>query len=562
MSLRPALPLIILGLAFPPAPAPPAMPAAPAAIPDSVAARIRQRLAGPDAGLLSSHLVARFYEGRAYAPAWSSTGAAPLDAGALARAIRTADSHGLRPAAYRLKEIEEALRRMPPGLGGEAADLAALDLLLSDAFLTHGRHLARGRIDPRTIHPGWSLPPRTADPVAALETAIHTGDVGRALAGLAPADPAYRALARALSRYRHLEAAGGWRALPAGDAIRPGDRGDAVAALRERLAVEVLLPATGEAAVYDPALEAGVRAFQRSHGLLEDGIVGRQTRAALNVTARARGEQIELAMERLRWLPADLGWRHIRVSIPAFELALVEEGRTVLAMRIVGGRPDWPTPVFSARMTSIVLSPYWNIPGSIAEREVVPEIRRDPTWLARNRVRVVTGYGAAERVVNPSSIDWSRYDPRRSPFRLRQDPGPGNSLGSVKFLFPNPYSTYLHDTPARGLFAEPVRAFSHGCMRAEKPIELAEILLADLGWDDAAIRATIAHGVERHVALADPVPVHVLYQTAWVDAAGEPQFRDDLYGHDRRLARALDGNAVMIAERPGLECVTDPEAGR
>ena len=557
MSLRPALPLLALVLAFPAVPAPPAALPAPAAVQDSVATLIRQRLAGPDAGLMSPELTARFYARRAYSPAWSPAQASALDAEALAFAVLAAETHGLRPEAYRVPRIREALRRVQPPV--PAAALAELDLLLTDAFLTYGRHLARGRIDPRAIHPGWSLPLRMSDPVAALETAIRTGDVGRALAGLAPSDPAYRALRSVLDRYRAIEAAFGWRTLPASDAIHPGDRGEAVAGLRDRLASEVPMPATDSAAVYDMPLEASVRAFQQSHGLLEDGIVGRETRAALNVAARARREQIELALERLRWLPADLGRRHIRISIPAFELAFVEDGRTLLAMRIVGGRPDWPTPVFSARMTSIVLSPVWNIPVSIAEREVVPEIRRDPTWLDRNHVRVVTGYGAAERVVSPSTIDWGQYDPRRSPFRLRQDPGPGNSLGSVKFLFPNPYSTYLHDTPARGLFSEPVRAFSHGCMRAEKPIELAEILLADLGWDESAILAAIARGVERAVALADPVPVHVLYQTAWVDAAGEPQFRDDLYGHDRRLARALDGNPAMIAERAGLECVTDAE---
>lgn len=510
------------------------------AVADSVAALLRGRLAASEAAvLLSPELVTRFYADRAYAPAWSGPGAIAPEAAALASAVRAAGTEGLDPRHYRLAELEEAFRRLrvQPRRGGglDPGERTTLDILLTDAFLTYGTHLVRGRVDPRAIHSGWSLEPRSIDVPGLLERALQTGQIETTLTGLTPTDPGYVALREALRRYRTIAASGGWAPLPPDPTLRPGDRSEAVARLRTRLASEVRLGRAGSPDIYDPALEAAVREFQRDHGLRDDAAVGPGTRAALNVGADERAEQIELSMERLRWLPANLGRRHVRVSIPAFELAVVQEGRTALSMRVVGGRPDWRTPIFSARMTSVVLSPYWNIPASIAEAEVLPRERREPGYMARNGIRWV-GDGAGGT-------------------RLRQDPGPLNPLGGVKFLFPNPYNTYLHDTPSRHLFAEPMRAFSHGCMRVEKPLEMAEYLLGPLGWDREEIRAGMARGVERSLMLEEPIPVHVLYQTAWVDADGHVQFRDDLYGHDRRLATALEGSVSLASERASGECL-------
>jgi murein L,D-transpeptidase YcbB/YkuD len=504
---------------------------------DTVAALLQAQLAGPRAAaLLSPALVSRFYAQRGYAPAWSGDSDIGPPAEALVRALRDAEAEGLRPESYRLTRIEETLGRLRGSLrGGRLAppERASLELLLSDAYLTYGTHLARGRVDPRTIHSGWSLESRSADAVASLDGALTTGRLEAALAALTPPAPEYGALRQALRRYRGIAARGGWPLLPAGPTLRPGERGDAVLRLRTRLAAEMRLAPADSPAVYDPSLTEAVRVFQRTHGLRDDGVVGPATRASLNVRAARRVEQIELSMERLRWLPDDLGRRYIRVSIPAFELAAVEEGRTALTMRVVGGRPDWRTPIFSARMTSVVLSPYWNIPPSIAEAEVLPRARRDPDYLRRNGIhRVRDGSGE----------------------RLRQDPGPLNPLGGVKFLFPNPYNTYLHDTPSKNLFAEPERAYSHGCMRVERPLELAEYVLRDLGWSREEILGGMTRGVERIITLANPIPVHVLYQTAWVDAAGQVQFRDDLYGHDQRLREALAGKVGRAGERESGEC--------
>jgi murein L,D-transpeptidase YcbB/YkuD len=518
---------------------------------DSVAILIRRGLTG--GGALSPDLVQRFYEARGYAAAWSSEGGVgPAGASEMLRTVREADEDGLWPEDYHLRVIEQRVQslaaRPATARPADAAALAELDILLTDAFLTLGTHLARGRVDPERIHAGWSLEPREVDVVAALEGVIRGGGVREAIASLSPASPEYGAARGALGRYRAIAARGGWQPVE-GRVLKPGDAGEAVAVLRERLAVELPVPAVSEAGVFDSDLVSAVRAFQRSHGLDDDGVVGPATRSGLNVSAAARVAQLERTLERLRWLPADLGARHIRIDIPAFELAVVERGRPVLTMRVIGGRPDWRTPIFSARMDAVVLSPYWNIPTSIAVQEVIPDARRDPGYLDRNEIRVLSG----GRVVSPGNVNWSRFD--AASYRLRQDPGPANPLGGVKFVFPNRYNVYLHDTPARSLFAEPTRAFSHGCMRIEKPLELADYLLGPLGWDRGEIDRAIARRVERAVPLPEPVPVHVLYQTAWVDGEGTVQFREDLYGHDRTLAEALEGGTGRVSERPSEDCV-------
>ncbi|HEX6070118.1 MAG TPA: L,D-transpeptidase family protein [Longimicrobiaceae bacterium] len=518
---------------------------------DTVAVLIGRRLAG--GGMMSPTLVRRFYEGRGHAAAWSSEGGVGREAGEMLRAVRGAEGEGLRADEYRAAAIAERLGS--PGArnasaGPDPAARAELDILLTDAFLTLGTHLTRGRVEPTRIHAGWTLGPREVDVVAALEAALRGDGVERAVAALAPDDPEYAAVRGALRRYRDMAERGGWEPVE-GRLLKAGDAGEGVVALRERLAAEMPVPAGDAADVFDGVLEGAVRAFQRSHGLGDDGVVGPATRSAMNVSAAARVAQLERTLERLRWRPADLGSRHIRVDIPAFELAVVENRRTVLSMRVIGGRPDWRTPIFSARMSAVVLSPYWNIPASIAAREVVPDARRDPGYLERNEIRVLSG----GRIVSPANVNWSRFD--ASSYRLRQDPGPANPLGGVKFVFPNQYNVYLHDTPGRHLFAEPQRAFSHGCMRIEKPLELAEYLLGPLGWDRGEIDRAIARRVERSVPLPETIPVHVLYQTAWVDGDGTVQFREDLYGHDRRLVEVLEGRTGRVSELPSEDCDAD-----
>ncbi|MEX2569972.1 MAG: L,D-transpeptidase family protein [Gemmatimonadota bacterium] len=530
------------------------------AVVDTVPALIRDRVGAGGGGLLAREQAQRFYAGRAYTPAWSSEEGVARDArGALALVVGAADD-GLRAEDYRAADVGGTIAAMDAAVGAGArlapARRAALDVALTDAVLSYAGHLVRGRVAPQRIHPGWALAPRGGDVVAALEAGLREGDVPSTIRRLAPSGNEYEGLREALRQYRQIERTGGWAPLPAGPTLRPGDDGAAVARLRERLAAEVPVAATNSPDVYSSELAEAVRLFQRTRGLAEDAAIGPATRAQLNVPVGRRIEQIALAMERARWIPDGLGSRYIRVDIPAFELRVMEAGEPVLEMRVIGGRPDWRTPVFSGRMTSVALSPYWNIPTSIVTDEILPAVRRDPAYLTRNEIRVVSGSGAAERIVDASGIDWSRFDPARSAYRLRQDPGPRNPLGAVKFLFPNRYNVYLHDTPNRELFAQAERAFSHGCMRVERPLELAEYVLGSQGWSREAIAEGMAAGVERVVALERPIPVHVVYQTAWIDSAGRMEFRKDLYGHDAALGAALQGTATFAADRLSGDCTS------
>jgi murein L,D-transpeptidase YcbB/YkuD len=324
--------------------------------------------------------------------------------------------------------------------------------------------------------------------------------------------------------------------------MRKGDRGERVRVLRTRLIVggDLGQELNNNGDSFDNALEQAVREFQRRHGLEVDGIVGPATLEALDVSVEERVRQIELNMERWRLLPQDLGQRYVLINIPNFELDVVENGKTVMSMRAVVGRPYRHTPVFSARMTYLVLSPYWNIPPGIAIEDVLPLIRKDPNYLAKHNIKVFQGWGAETKEINPKTVDWTRVSAKNFKYRFRQEPGPQNPLGRVKFMFPNEFNVYIHDTPSQELFTKTERCFSSGCIRIEKPIELAEyVLRGDPEWTREKILAEIEKWVEQVVHLPEPIPVHVLYWTAWVDENGTIQFRKDIYGSDERLNEAL-----------------------
>jgi murein L,D-transpeptidase YcbB/YkuD len=443
-----------------------------------------------------------------------------------------------------LAQLESLSVLRAPDPPSRAAPLTDLDLLLTDAFLVYASHLLSGRINPETIDPEWRANRRGVDLVPVLEQALAGGhgSVRATLEGLMPLQEGYRRLRAALERYRAVERGGGWPAVPPGAGLGPGARDARVVALRERLRLagdlEDATPAMPDS--FDAMLGAAVRRFQGRHGLEPTGAVDAATLRELNVNPHLRVQQVELNLERWRWLPQDLGRRHILVNIAGFELDLVEDGRTVLDMRVLVGRPYRRTPVFSDTMRYLVLSPYWNVPRNIAVQDKLPLIKRDPGYLAKQQMRVFSGDGGAATELDPATIDWSQVTPATFAYRLRQDPGPLNALGQVKFMFPNAYNVYLHDTPSRELFARASRDFSSGCIRLEKPVELALALLRDdPTWTRARVDSVIARRAERTIVLAAPVPVHLLFWTAWAGPDGTIQFRRDLYGRDARLERAL-----------------------
>jgi murein L,D-transpeptidase YcbB/YkuD len=475
-------------------------------------------------------------------------------------ALDDASAHGLWPGGYHEEVLEELLARSERPGNGSSLLLADLDLLLTDAFLLYASHLVSGRVDPETLDPEWIAVRREVDLVTLLEEAVRDGRVAAALAELAPDHPGYRRLQDALSLHRRITAAGGWQTIAEGPTIELGREADPVrlAALAARLrATDDVEDGTTPAdeGVYAGALETALRRFQERHGIEVDGKVGPKTLTALNVPVAARVEQIEINLERWRWLPQDLGERHVLVNIPDFRVTLVIDGETALEMRAVVGLSYRRTPVFSDLMRYLVVNPSWEVPSNIAVQDKLPLIRQDPAYLARQRMHVYSGWGSEQVEIDPATVDWSALGRGNFPYRLRQDPGPWNALGGVKFMFPNRFNVYLHDTPTRELFGRAERAASSGCIRLEKPLELAERLLADTtGWSRGALERAVRTPPyrEQTVALARPVPIHILYWTAWADGDGIVHFRTDLYDRDRRLAEALRRPAPEEPEPPPI----------
>lgn len=495
--------------------------------------------------------VRRLYEGRLYQPIWVDAEGDVARADELLGVLAAAYSHGLDRDDYGNGELEALLAALPEIDDALAMQLQVdLELLLSGVWLQYGSHALMGRLNPETIDPEWGIDRRGGDLPALLQAADEEDRLAAALRELLPADAGYQGLVQALAGYREIRQAGGFTPLPEGPTLRPGDEGERVALLRERLQQSGDLEAAGDGTVvdrFDEVLAAGVRGFQRRHGLDEDAVVGAATRAALNVTATERVHQIAVNLERWRWMPRDLGERHVLVNIAGFDMRVVDQGEEVMHQRVIVGRDYRQTPVFTGRMTYLVLNPYWEVPNSIAVRDILPQLRQDAAYLDRLGFQVLRGWGAQQELIDGHAIDWAAVPARGFPYRLRQSPGPQNALGRIKFMFPNRHAVYLHDTPSRDLFRRADRAFSSGCIRVEQPEALAELLLDDPRWDRRAIDAAIARGDERTVVLARPVPVHLQYMTAWVDADGLVHLRRDLYNRDARVVDALQTPPELLS---------------
>lgn len=479
----------------------------------------------------------RFYEAREGAYAWTGP-ANRHQLAALIDAVRAADAHGLDPADYHLAELEA----IDASVAEERADSIA-----TDAYLTLAAHLLSGRIDPVSIEPDWTAARRERDLAAYLQGALASNAVAESLEALAPDQPGYRALVEALAHYRALATDGGWPGVEAGPVIRPGETGPRVAQVRARLAATGDIAEESEAPeTYDADLEAAVRAFQARASLDADGVIGERTLAQLNATPDDRIAQIRANLERWRWLPEDLGRRHIRVNIADFRLEARNNGEVERVHDVIVGRLYRRTPVFSGAMSYFVLNPWWETPASLAVQDKLPLFRRDPGAVRRLGFQVIDREG---NLVDPDTIDWNAVPARGFPYRIRQAPGPLNALGEVKFMFPNRHNVYLHDTPTRGLFASNRRDFSSGCVRVQDPIALAEWVAADTDrWTPEQVREIAAGDTETRLTLARTIPVHILYSTAVSDpdSATGIRFVDDIYDRDARLITALDAEPPAV----------------
>jgi len=493
----------------------------------------------------------RFYQKRGYLPAWIGGEGPQHHMDVLVKCIKAADREGLNPEDYHLKRIlanrEDIRKNQKKNRILNPGRWVDLDLLLTDAFLMYGSHLLSGRINPESVDPEWVANRRGAELDRVLENALNSNGIEEALQGVLPAQSGYGLLKHALARYRGIVHRGGWATVSEGPVLKRGDRGKRVAELRTRLSEE-RWSAAPEAKYpdddrFDEALESMVRDFQCCHGLNPDGVVGQDTLSALNVSAETRVRQVEINMERWRWLPEDLGNPHLIVNMADFVLCVTQDQRQVMEMRVIVGKGYRRTPVFSGKITYLVFSPYWQVPPGIAVKDKLPLIKKDPAYLLKQHMRVFQGWNAEAREIDPASVDWARVNEKNFPYRLRQDPGPDNALGKVKFMFPNRFNVYLHDTSSPELFEKTSRTFSSGCIRIQKPIELAEYLLKDdPRWNRQAIQDEIAKNTEKTVILKMPVDIHLLYWTVFVDNEGILNFRKDIYGRDARLMKALDVN--------------------
>lgn len=500
------------------------------------------------------------YLQRGWQPIWFGDEVVP--GGSLAQAIDAIDmasEHGLEAADYHRSRLVALLGRLDDALPAQVGRQLRVDieLLASDALLTLARHLAHGRIDPETIDPEWFI---SREPTALLDRLAEAArgqnlGVRGILEALLPNHGEYRALAERLALQRRLAGNGGWATIESGPLLRPADRDARVAAIRQRL---VRLgdherngnPESNEPDRYDATLEAAVIRFQQRHGLDGDGVVGPRTLAALNTSPRARIDQLRANLERWRWLPRDLGDEYIIVNIAGFTMQVVRRDDIVMEQRVVVGTPYRRTPVFTGRMTYLVLNPSWEVPHMLAVQDQLPRIRDNIEYLDEMGFALLQGWGIEERRIDPAEVDWTSLSASNFPYRLRQAPGPKNALGQVKFMFPNPHSVYLHDTPSRGLFSQENRALSSGCIRLEQPERLMQWLLSERAaiMDAARIDGIVGSGLETTVSLDRPLAIHLLYWTAWVDEAGVVHYRDDIYQRDQSLIDALDTRAPQAAQ--------------
>ncbi len=523
--------------------------------PDPASVEIQNRMRGegiaqlvsvPGDSIYSFDLVHSFYEGRAFRPAWSTPSGVLPDADSLIAAIKGADREGLRPSTYHLSALETILLDLRKKEGTQESPApskrADLDLLLTDSYLLYASHLSKGCIDRDSLRMRWALSRNDRKYDSLLERSLGTQGISESLRQLLPQHPLYADLKELLASYGQMSKRGRWGTVPAGPALKGGDVGTRVFALKGRLrASGDLFSRSGAGGdEYDSSLVDAVRAFQKRHGLDPSGIADSLTIEELNVPLEKRIEQIKVNLERWRWMPHRLGHSYIRINIPDFRLFVIENGREVESMKVVLGLPSWQTPVFSAEMTQILFNSHWMAPEDIVEKELINYMKADSNYLRSNNMTLWREVHDSLVQVDPRTIDWPSMNEKTIDFRLRQDGGPQNIMGQIKFLIPNRFNVYLHDTPYREDFPKTNRMFSHGCIRLERPLDLAEYALRDFPqWTKEKIDTVIARNGEQSIFLRKPVLVHVLYYTVWREKDGSVQFREDFYGLDRRIASAF-----------------------
>ncbi len=482
-----------------------------------------------------------FYSKQNYDPAWLDFAA--ID-DALAGILKL-DEDGLNPDDYYYSTLNSLYQKFKVADKIDASEFASFDVLLTEAIIKAADHLISGKVDPILLKRRWEIAvdnykSRFDDPAQALKDAISNKNVSAELEKLKPSHYMYTGLKEKLKEFRAIQNNGGWLPVSQGETLKPGAKGKRVLELRARLAAtnDLIHPESINDSVYDQELADNVKQFQKKYGLEVDGNIGKNTLAALNMTVDERIEQIKANLERGRWVMYKIENKFIAVNIAGFELYFIDGEKELLTSEVMVGELNTQTPVFKDVMKYIDINPTWTVPTSL-NHTYIDKLKNNPSYLKEKNINVVTTSG---QIVEISGKDWSKYTVNNFPYMFRQEPGPGNALGDMKFMFPNKYSIYLHDTPAKCLFNRDIRAFSHGCIRTKEIYRLAELLLEpnNEGWDQEKIKKIVETRKTTTVLLKEQVPVLLLYWTAGIGFNKNFYFKPDIYGRDKDLIENLN----------------------
>jgi len=482
--------------------------------------------------------VQEFYAQRNFKLAWSDNGVFLPQAAMFMNILRNTDKEGLNMAKYHPESLNALYKFASEKEHKNREKLILvrkqLDVFFTAAFFDYAQDEWQGRVDPKIE--GWNADTKKIKYSSALQAILDKRNSKDPFTELEPEHPEYHALKVALSKYRAIEDAGGWPTIPSTSKL--GDTSEAVFLTKKLLYLTGDLLNFTPDSIYTPQLKIAVQKFQQRHGITPDGIIDKNTLQELNVTISDRITQLLVNMERWRWVPDKLQDDYIMINIPEFTLHVIEKNKEIWNMKVIVGQQIKQTPIFNSKVELVVVNPNWTVPHSIAIAEMLPSLQQNPGYLSKHDMELLNGSG--KDTIDPRTIDWNTVTPENFSYTIRQKPGGENALGTLKFLFPNDYSVYMHDTPAHYLFAQQKREFSHGCIRLEQPLRLAQYLLKrDSTTRSIDIDILLIEQDEKYIKLKRTEPVYILYFTAWVDSKGQLNYRPDYYGHDADLKKAL-----------------------
>jgi L,D-transpeptidase YcbB len=504
---------------------------------DKILVKMQQNFSGER--MFVANQVKSFYKYVNYNASWVKGDYVNFNAGILLNFLNEAEADGLVVRDYHRNRIRYLIPCLQRWLDADNADsLAEFDILLTDAFLSYAMDQSTGQFYAEGMNVNRDENLKLIPYNQWLRNGLDSQRLNITLRKFAPGTCRYNELKNALLKYEQIYASGGFVALPDTLAtLQPGDQGSMVSNLMRYLSQTGDFPGKQRATgVYDDGVMDAVKHFQNRHGLPETGWINEKTSKAMQAPVEHRIAQITASMERLRWIPRDLGQKYIMVNTADFSMEINENFNTVMKMKIIVGLPYKQTPVFHANMKYAIINPYWDVPRSIATEEILPILKRNPGYISKNHMNVYTQGGAE---INPYRVAWGRVTENNFSFKIRQVPGTWNALGAIKFLFPNSYNVYLHGTPHQNLFDKDVRTFSHGCMRVEYPMKMAVYILKENGWDQEAIEKQILRKEETWIVLKHEIPVYVTYRTAWINNSGNLCFRNDIYNRDDVFAQYI-----------------------